>query len=237
MAGFDKGASGWAVVLEDRHGRRRPFVLDPAAFLLDGRPVTLVRPRLQASAQPARRTASGSVAAPGSRARVARGSRIWVEGSQDAELVERVWGDDLRGEGVVVEHLGGLDDLLGRLRAFDPGRGSRVGVLADHLVPGSKESRIAAEAMAGFGPDVLVLGHPYVDIWQAIRPGVVGIDRWPDVPRGEVWKQGVCRRLGWPDDPASAWRRILAAVNVYTDLETALIASVEELIDFVTAPA
>ena len=46
------------------------------------------------------RTASGSRAVAGTRARVARGSRIWVEGRHDAELVEHVWGDDLRVEGV-----------------------------------------------------------------------------------------------------------------------------------------
>ena len=41
-------------------------------------------------------------------ARVARQSRIYVEGRHDAELVERIWGDDLRHVGVVVEHLGVL---------------------------------------------------------------------------------------------------------------------------------
>lgn len=33
-----------AVTLEDRDGRRRVFELGPAAFLVDGEPVTLVRP-------------------------------------------------------------------------------------------------------------------------------------------------------------------------------------------------
>ena len=37
-------------------------------------------------------------------------------------------------------------------------------------------------------------------------------------------------------DTARAWRRILATVRTYADLEPALLASVEELIDFVTAP-
>ena len=70
-----------AVTLEDRHGRRRVFPLRPAPFLLDGKPVMLVRPRPQAGpnghgghsglgGRPAR-TASGSVAAPPSRAKVA----------------------------------------------------------------------------------------------------------------------------------------------------------------------
>ena len=90
--------------------------------------------------------------------------------------------------------------------------------------------------MSAFGGDVLVLGHPYVDVWQAVRPAVVGIVAWPDVPRGQPWKEGVCSALGWPDDTRSAWRRILGSVTTYTDLETSLIARVEELIDFVTAP-
>src|SRR4051812_49842826 len=62
------------LTLEDRRGRRRTFPLGPG-FLLDGRPVIL-RPavRQQAPAPPSR-TASGSVAVPHARARVARASR------------------------------------------------------------------------------------------------------------------------------------------------------------------
>ena len=93
-----------AVTLEDRHGRRRVFPLTPAAFLFEGKPVTLVRLARAAVPAAATRTASGSVAAPSSRARVARASRIYVEGRHDAELVEKIWGDDLRDLGVVVEH-------------------------------------------------------------------------------------------------------------------------------------
>src|SRR5436190_1623023 len=82
-----------------------------------------------------------------------------VEGVHDAALVERIWGDDLRVEGVVVEPLDGIDDLAGALREFQPARGRRVGVLVDHLVAGSKESRIVAAVK---DPFVLVTGHPYV---------------------------------------------------------------------------
>jgi hypothetical protein len=226
----EKQPAGVIVVLEDRHGKLRSFPEGPG-FLLEGRPVRLVRPRPAAPAAPTR-TASGSVAVHGLRARVARGSRIWVEGKHDAELVEKVWGDDLRVEGVVVEMLDGVDDLPDRVREFEPSPGRRVGVLVDHLVPGSKESRIAAEVRS---PHVLVLGHPYVDVWQAVRPAVLGIPRWPDVPRGVPWKEGVCAALGWPVDPPAAWRRILGAVKTYTDLDPALLGRVEELIDFVTA--
>ena len=130
------------VTLEDRRGKRRTFPLG-TGFLLEGVPVILTPP---ARKGPARKThtASGSVAVPGTKARVARASRIFVEGRHDAELVEKVWGDDLRVEGVVVEYLEGVDDLAEQLRDFRPGPERKVGVLVDHLVPGSKESRIAA---------------------------------------------------------------------------------------------
>ena len=217
------------VSLEDRRGVVRVFPLDPAGFLLDGAPVTLARPVRATPAAP-RRTASGSVAVVGARARVARGSRIWVEGKHDAELVERVWGDDLRVEGIVVEALDGVDDLAREVAAFSPGPGRRLGVLVDHLVAGSKESRIVAEVKH---PHVLVNGHPYVDIWQAVKPAAVGIAAWPVVPPGRPWKEGVCAALGWGES-WEGWRRVLAGVDSYTDLEVPLLRSVEHLIDFVT---
>ena len=234
----ERTTAGHTVTLEDRHGKHRVFPLG-FGFHVDGSPVELVRPAPSGNAGPAaapRRTASGSVAVPTARARVARASRIYVEGRHDAELVERVWGDDLRVEGVVVEHLGGIDDLPAVVGTFAPGPGRRLGVLVDHLVAGSKESRLAAETRAAVAsPHVLVVGHPYVDVWQAVRPAGVGIAGWPEVPRGTPWKEGVCAALGWPVDPAAAWRRILGAVTSYADLEPTLLGRVEELIDFVTA--
>jgi hypothetical protein len=217
------------VSLEDRRGMVRVFPLDPAGFLLDGATVTLQRPAGAVPHAP-RRTASGSVAMVGQRARVARGSRIWVEGKHDAELVERVWGDDLRIEGVVVEPLDGVDALAREVAAFAPAAGRRLGVLVDHLVAGSKESRIVADVRH---PHVLVTGHPYVDIWQAVKPSAVGIEAWPVVPRGVPWKEGVCAALGWGEQ-WEGWRRVLASVDSYTDLEVPLLQSVERLIDFVT---
>ncbi len=228
-----------AVTLEDRHGNRRAFPL-PGTFLLDGERVTLVRRAgLAASAGPATtRTASGSIAAPQQRAKVAKASRIYVEGKHDAELAEKIWGDDLRDVGVVVEYLEGVDDLPAIVQDFQPGPGRRLGVLVDHLVDGSTESRIAAAA--GRDPHVLVVGHPYIDVWAAVKPARLGLEAWPDVPPGQPWKEGVLRRIGWPadtpQDVAAAWRRILRAVTSYADLEPELLGRVEELIDFVTAP-
>ncbi|OEJ31948.1 DUF3097 domain-containing protein [Streptomyces subrutilus] len=219
------------VTLEDRFGKRRVFPLEPRGFLLDGAVVTLVRPSRSPSAP--RRTASGSIAVPGARARVARAGRIYVEGRHDAELVEKVWGDDLRIEGVVVEYLEGIDDLPAIVADFAPGPDARLGILVDHLVPGSKESRIAASVTS---PDVLIVGHPYVDVWQAVKPSALGIPAWPVVPRGQDWKTGICRALGWPDNTGAAWRHILSRVTSYKDLEPTLLGSVEHLIDHVTAP-
>ena len=238
VVGTTKTTEGWAVVLEDRHGVRRPFVMRPAAFLLEGRTVTLARPTSAAAAAGPARTASGSIAVADLRARVARGSRIWVEGLHDAELVEKVWGHDLRVEGVVVEPLHGADDLLDLVREFAPGPGRRIGVLLDHLVPGSKETRIAEAVRQAYGAHVTVLGHPYVDVWQAIRPQVLGIEAWPVVPKGQPWKQGVLAALGRPHstpaDVAAGWRWLLGHVRSYADLEPSLLARVEELIDTVT---
>jgi len=227
------GSDRSTVRLEDRAGRVRMFPLGPG-FMIDGKRVTLV-PRVAAPVKPAR-TASGSLAVADQRARVAMPSRIFVEGRHDAELVEKVWGDDLRVEGVVVEYLGGIDDLAQIVTDFAPTATRRVGVLVDHLVAGSKESRIADAASTS--PHVLIVGHPYIDIWQSVKPARVGLSAWPDIPRGIDWKHGICAHLGWPHetqaDIAMAWKRILSRVDSYADLEPVLLGRVEELIDFVT---
>jgi hypothetical protein len=228
------GVAKQTVELEDRTGRVRAFPLG-AGFLIEGEPVILVAPR--AAPAPTARTASGSRAMPQQRARVARASRLYVEGRHDAELIEKVWGADLRVEGVVVELLDGADNLPEVLAEFGPGEGRRAGVLLDHLVPGSKESRIAAQVG---GSHVLVVGHPFVDVWQAVKPARVGLEAWPVIPRDIEWKHGVCAALGWPhDEPAdvaAAWQRILGRVRGYGDLEPELLGRVEQLIDFVAAP-
>jgi hypothetical protein len=225
VVGFELGA----VVLEDRFGKRRNFPLEPAAFLLEGKTVTLRRP-VEKTPPQRRITASGSVAVADVKAQVARASRIWVEGIHDAALVERIWGDDLRVEGIVVEPLDGIDDLAAEVAAFRPGPRRKIGVLVDHLVPGSKESRIVA---AVTDPNVLVTGHPYIDIWQAVKPQRVGLSKWPVIPPGRPWKEGICQAVG-VREPADMWRRILKSVNSYKDVETPLINSMERLIDFVT---
>ncbi|MCC3297899.1 DUF3097 domain-containing protein [Arthrobacter caoxuetaonis] len=236
----EKSGGLYLMVLEDARGRTKSFELG-FGFLLEGEPVEVV-PAVKSSAPTVQRTASGSVAVANQRARTARASRIWVEGKHDAELVEKVWGDDLRVEGIVVEPLHGVDDLAAAVRDFSPGPGRRLGILVDHLVPGSKESRIAAAAMAvpGAAANVLIVGHPYVDVWQAIKPHVIGLQAWPVVPRSEDWKTGILKGLGWPHrdhtDVAMGWKKLLGAVRTYADLEPTLLGRVEEVIDFLTVP-
>jgi hypothetical protein len=217
-----------AVTLRDRKQHLRHFTWKPGGFLLEGRAVTLVRPPRQPAA--ARKvTASGSFAPDRPvGARVARASRIWVEGRHDAELVEHVWGDDLRELGIVVEPLHGADDLATAVRRFEPGGQRRLGVLLDHLVAGSKESHIAATVEH---PAVLVTGHPFVDVWAGIRPKAVGLAAWPDVPMGQPWKQGICAALGVPFE--GFWPRLRNQVTSFADLEPELVGAVERLIDFV----
>ncbi len=223
------------LVLEDASGARTEYTPHDGHFAHEGVAVALREGSLGTTPQ-RKITASGSFSAGPVRARVARASRIWVEGIHDAELIEKIWGDDLRIEGIVVEPLHGADDLVELVRRFDPGPTRRLGVLLDHLVDGSKESRIAA---AVTNREVLICGHPYVDIWQAISPRTIGIDQWPVVPHGRPWKEGVLEALGF--DPTAVegatgrfWQGVLAKVTSYRDVETPLVNAVEQLIDFVT---
>ncbi|MDR5710666.1 DUF3097 family protein [Nesterenkonia flava] len=240
VIGVEKAGGVQVVRLEDRRGKVRAFPLGHG-FLIDGEPVELAPPAPQpTTAAGPTRTASGSFAVATARARTARASRIWVEGTHDAELVEKVWGYDLRVEGIVVEPLHGADDLVAAIEAFQPGPQRRIGVLLDHLVSGSKETRIAEAAMSlpGARGNVLVLGHPYVDVWQAVKPQLLGLKQWPTIPRGTDIKVGTLRALGWPArnqrDIAHGWKQILGRVRSYADLEPSLLGRVEELIDFVT---
>lgn len=232
VTGFERTYDGDFVRLEDRRGAERLFKMRPGAFLVDGKPVTLVRHVVKRAPE---RSNSGSRKVTGARARVAAPSRIWVEGVHDAAIVEQVWGHDLRIEGVVVEFIEGLDNLPEMLAEFRPEPGRRVGVLADHLVEGSKETRIIEGIDRHFRDHVMVTGHPYIDIWEAVKPAAVGIREWPRVPRGEDWKTGVCDRLGW-GTPRDGWRHVYSSVHTFRDLDATLIGAVERLVDFVTEP-
>ncbi len=238
---IEKSGGMHIMELADRREKVRAFPLG-FGFLVDGEPVEVVAPTGASAPRKAARTASGSVKVEGLRAQVAKASRIWVEGKHDAELVEKVWGDDLRVEGIVVEPLRGIDDLTAAVKAFCPGPDRRLGVLVDHFVPRSKESRIVADLMKSPAAknNVLVVGHPYVDVWQAIKPSTLGIPAWPVIPRTMEWKVGILQAFGWPHGTAAdiglGWQRLLSRVGSYSDLEPSLLGRVEEVIDFLTAP-
>ncbi len=230
-------ADHYQVELRDADGATRRFVRDTIFLDDNDNAVRLDFTRPQPTAPV--RSASGSLYVSNTPARVARAARIFVEGRHDAELIEKVWGHDLRIEGVAVIYLEGADHLEDVLREFNPARHRRAGVLLDHLVPGSKESHIASHITQQFGANtVRVVGHPYVDVWQALRPERLGLNEWPSIPHGQSWKHGICAELGWPHedqaDIARAWQHILGQVRNWHDLEPAVIGRVEELIDFVT---
>ncbi|WFP66252.1 DUF3097 domain-containing protein [Corynebacterium pseudotuberculosis] len=228
VVNFERTYDGDFIRLEDRYGVERIFKMREGAFMIDGQRVSLTRYVPKA---PQQRSNSGSRRVKNLEAKVAAPSRIWVEGIHDAAIVEKIWGHDLRVEGVVVEYLEGLDNLPERLDDFQPQHGLRVGVLADHLVTGSKEMRLTASV----GPHVLVTGHPFIDIWAAVKPERLGLRAWPEVPYGEDWKTGVCRRVGW-SDPKEGWNRVYNAVTSFRDVDSSLIGAVERLVDFVTTP-
>ena len=245
----EKSGGMHVVELEDRRGRTRTFPLG-GGFWIDGAPVIALPPKPSSPSHqaaptlttPGGRTVtnSGSIAGPKGPARTARASRIWVEGTHDAALIQHVWGDDLADAGVAVQLLQGADHLEEILDVFGPTPTARAGVLLDHMVGGSKESRIAQAVTTRWGESVLVIGHPFVDVWQAVKPTRVGLASWPTIPRGTDIKHGTLDALGWPHatqaDIAQGWRRILSTVRDYRDLEPALLGRVEELIDFVTEP-
>jgi hypothetical protein len=241
FAGRIVALDGEHVVVAGQTGLQKRFKNTPGSFSVGGQAVHLVVPAPPAAGagrlaggkvSATGRTASGSRAVVGAKAQVAQPSRILVEGIHDAELVEKVWGDDLRVEGVVVERLDGIDHLADIVAEFSPGPGRRLGVLVDHLVSGSKESRLAALVRH---PHVLVTGTPYIDVWQALRPAAVGIAAWPQIPKGTPWKEGVCSALGVAESGV-LWRKLLASVTTWKDLETPFVRAVEQLIDFVTDP-
>lgn len=225
------------VVLENYKLKRRSFPVGPG-FVVEGQPVELCVPPRTGKAEQ-KYTASGSRASEKTTAKVALPSRIYVEGRHDAELVEKVWGDDLRHVGVVVEYLGGIDDLVGIVAEFKPEKGRRLAVLVDHLVTGSKESRIARDvAKGGYGEYVMIGGHRFIDVWQAVKPERVGVKKWPEIPMDVDWKKGTLAALNLPHkdqkDVAQAWQAILARVTSFRDLEPSFNTEVEKLIDFVT---
>ena len=226
VAEFTQGGD---IVLTDKWGEEQTFPAHDGAFMHNGSRVSMRDPAASPRAEP-RFTASGSIDAGESRARIARASRIWVEGIHDAELIEKIWGDDLRDAAVVVEPLHGADDLERAVAGFAPSSTRRLGVLLDHLVDGSKESRIARRC-----PDVSHLRPP---VRRHLGSHQTRDDRHRRVAgcssRRSV-EGGRSESLGLDMASGSFWAEVLDAVSSYRDVETPLVNAVEQLIDFVTS--
>ena len=228
------------VALRGSTGLEKSFPVRPGDFAVDGRTVHLVAPtapviddgpdlrggRVRRTA----RTASGSRKVDGAAARVARASRILVEGKHDAELLEKVWGDDLRVEGIVVEILDGIDHLAAAVGDSFPVRPVAWGYW---WTISSRTARRPGSPRRS--PILTCASWARRSSTSGKRSGrqAVGIDAWPTVPMGMPWKDGVCTALG-VEDPPRFWRRLLGAVSSWSDLDQSLVTSVEQLIDFVT---
>ena len=115
---------------------------------------------------------------------------------------------------------------------FGPSEDAKLGVLVDHLVPRSKEARIAERCRSEY---VAIEGHKFVDVWQAVRPHVLGIGRWPEIPIGEDWKTGIVQRVGsaiGANEARDFWRELLRRTRTIADLEATFVGAVESILDF-----
>jgi hypothetical protein len=216
----------------------RPTGSSPALQLEAGRlpaggaTVTLVR----ASGAPERGpvvTASGALrTGPTPAARTARASRIWVEGRHDAELLEHVWGDELREMGIVVEPLHGADDLSAAISEFRPGPAAAARGPArpprawiEGVAPGCR-GRPGARARDRAPLRRRVGRHPA----RGDRP--VRVAR--RAARRAVESGAVSgARYQYLD---GFWPRLRNRVRTYADLRPELVGAVERLIDFVGDP-
>ena len=177
------------------------FPVGPGAFLLEGRPVTLVRPAPQRRPGRAPRRSApyrSGRSSPGQQGQGRPGQRIYVEGG-----TTRARRED-----------------LGRRPARCRGRG-RVSGRPDDLAPSSPSSAPAAERRLGGArrsPRARLEGEPH----RRAGPLAARAGRGPPVrrhraavkppcsalpgpvPMGTRWKEGVLAAIGWPADTAAA---------------------------------
>ena len=226
-----------AVTLEDRHGNRRVFPLGPAAFLLEGEPVMLVRPAVAAGPAPRDGGLPGAPpparwpprpAGPRSPGRAASTSRAattqnWWRRSGETTCATSAWSWSISAASTTCPRswtgsapAPGAGSAswwttwwTGRRRAGSPPP-CNTRMCSSSAIPTSTSGRRSSRRCLA----------------SAAGRGV---------PPGTPWKEGVLQALGWPPDTAAAWQRILHAVTSYADLEPEFLGRVEELIDFVTA--
>ena len=224
------------VVLRGHTGLERRYQNVPGTFAVEGTPTHLVSPRRARRRRAARspkdvRTASGSRAVdgragPGRRAPAASGWRASTTPNSSS------------GCGATISASRASWSNGSTVPTTWPPRCARSAPRATAASACCSTTSCPGARKPGWrraidDPHVLVTGTPFVDVWEAVRPAAVGIRAWPVVPKGQNWKDGVCAALG-VDDPRTMWRRILAAVSDWKQLEQPFVAAVEQLIDFVT---
>jgi hypothetical protein len=183
QVGFIVRADHASVVLRDKTGRDHALRYLPGAFVVDGTAVTLIPPD--------------------------RTARLLIAGVEGAQLIEGMWGDELRAEGVSVQHFDPWQSVTDAIETWRPGPGRRLGVLTG-----------ARDPLDITMTHVLVIAIPFPEIWLAVKPKVLGM-------------------TGWPNDPAATpepvRQRLVGSVRGYGDLDPALVGAVEALVDFMTA--
>ena len=221
------------VTLEDRHGRHRVFPLGPG-FLVDGRPVALVRaaPAARGGAAPAyglglgrraRRAGPGRPRRPDLR----RGPARRRAGREGVGRRPARRGRRRRAPRRHRRPAGRRARL--RARAGPPARRAR-------RPPGARQQGVPAGRAGRCSPHVRVVGHPYVDVWQAVRPaaprhrGLAGGPARHAVEGGRLRRRSAGRSTRPPPGAASSARSRRTPT-----WSPSLLGRVEELIDFVTA--
>jgi hypothetical protein len=203
---------GGQVELEDYRGRRRLFPMG-AGFMIDGEPVRLVHPA-RAGTAGARRSAPPR---DPSRSTIPCAHRAAEPDPRRAGTTPSSW---RRSGGTICAPRASSWSTCrsrpagGLLAAAPPRRDRRYGVLVDHLVPGSKETRIVEQIMRGpHGAHLRIVGHPYIDVWQCVTPTAMGIRAWPGSRAARNGRPGsAAPRLAGRSqaDIAHAWKRILS---------------------------
>ena len=191
-----------AVTLRDRQGQHRQFRYKPGGFLIDGKPVTLVRAGPRSQRRPAgdqqrlgRRPPAGAAQRRHGQPDLGRGQATTPSWSSTCGATTCAsWGSSSSRCTASTTWSAWSAEFAPSPAA--PARGAGR--------PPRRRLEGGAPRRQVRGPDVLVTGHPFVDVWAGVRPQVIGLDAWPDVPRGVEWKEGMCDALGvsltdfWP---------------------------------------
>ena len=226
---------GGGVEIRGRTGLERVFRLAPGAFSVDGRAVSLVRP--------ATRPAAGGRPPGGDRLGVGgRGRRPGPGGPGRSAL----GGGRPRcragraGVGRRPAHRRGGGGAAGRHRPSgrgDQGVPSRSGPQARRAgrPPGRRQQGVA-HRLRPAPPPGADHRHPLRRRLGGGEAVGAGHRRLAPDPAGVSTGRPACARRSGSAIPPTTWKRILASVSSYADLEPALVGAVERLIDFVTDP-